>query len=134
MFHSRVATKEYFNTIFDSYGDSYEEELTPDGLKEIFENMQQIPGENLDDDYDRLKLREQIALIENKYFPNELFPYGLFRLDMVYVDFYEDLNGLEKKRINNSSLDLIEARLKWHGGFVQRCVDERTTHCIFEKK
>ncbi len=132
MFHSRIATKDYFNTIFDPYGDSYEEDLTCQGLKEIFDNMQDLSGEN--DQDDRQKLRRQIALIENKYFPNESFPYGLFRLDVFYIDLYEELNGLETKRILKSCLDLVEARLKWHGGLVRDSIDEMVTHCVVDKK
>lgn len=48
MFHSRVATKNSFDKLFDPYGDSYTEDLTIDTLKELFDSLD--PKEISDED------------------------------------------------------------------------------------
>lgn len=39
MFHSRIATKNSFDKLFDSYGDSYTEDLTVETIKQLFAGM-----------------------------------------------------------------------------------------------
>lgn len=131
MFHSRVVTKDCFDKLFDAYGDSYEEDLTSETLKQLIMSLDSSEENVETDDKNRLfKLRHQIAYIENKYFPNESFPFGLFRLDVFYVDLYKEING--EDRIPNCSLDLVELKLKWHGGVVEDQINNTVTHIIMD--
>lgn len=48
MFHSRVATKNSFDKLYDTYGDSYTEDLTIETIKELFNSLD--PKEISDED------------------------------------------------------------------------------------
>ena len=37
-------------------------------------------------------------------------------------------------RAKYSCLDLIELKIKWHGGLIVEQIDENTTHCVLDKK
>jgi DNA ligase-4 len=121
MLYSKLETRNYFNMSFDMYGDSFEKDVTPDSLKQLFKSIDSNnPVENnlktiMDLKNNKFKLKEQIALIENKYFPNESF-LGLFRLDILYLDIYQTINQDDTmknlRRIKNSKLDLIELKVK----------------------
>lgn len=136
MFHSKSDTKTYFDKYFDPYGDSFEEDLTNESLKVIFSSLSEIEVNKEDmPNNNKLVERKKIAEIENKYFPNESFRFGLFRLDTFYVDAYSAANGnLTDNRIKNSCLDIIEMKIKWHGGIVERELNDRITHCIIDKR
>lgn len=136
MLHSRVTTKDTFDKIFDAYGDSFEEDVTVETLKELFASMVAPPEIDSNEiKENKSKLRNTIALFENKYFPNESFQFGLFRLDVFYLDLNEQLCDKEdSKRIINSSLDLVEMKIKWHGGVTENIIDETVTHCVVDKR
>jgi DNA ligase-4 len=126
MIHTKSETKIYFNGLYDAVGDSYTEALTVESLKEIFNNIEPETKGNG-------SLRKSIAAFENKYFPDDSFKFGLFRLVSAYMDVYELPFGL-KKRIKNSSLELIGLKIRWRGGECSECITDETTHCILDSK
>jgi hypothetical protein len=68
------------------------------------------------------------AFIENKYFPDESSEYGLFRLCNVYLDLYENIDDHERKKIFNSSLDLIKVKLIWFGSDISTKIKFQQTN------
>lgn len=127
MFHSTPKTESFMRKFYDKYGDSYTEDLTVDSLRCLFESMSgnpPTPSKN-----NKRTLRERIAFIENKYFPDESYQYGLFRKVNVYLDIYSEL-GNDRTRIANSPLDLTEIKLKAYGALVTPQICDDTSHCI----
>lgn len=123
-------TKKYLKEVYDEFGDSYQEDHTIESLRELFSSL------NSNSNYLNFKiknLREQIAEIEDEYFPNDFIQFRIFRLDTIYLDVYEELIDASK-RAKNSCLDLVELKIKWHGGLVANQIDEHTTHCVLDKK
>ena len=118
-------TKKYLKEIYDDYGDSYTEDLTMDSIKELFASLNHIKINDL---------RNEIAEIEDEYLPNDLLHFRIFRLDTIYLDVYDAVDTNKANRLRNSTLDLIELKIKWHGGVVTSKIDENTTHCVLDKK
>ncbi len=130
-FHCTKKTASFLNGLYDAYGDSYTENLDMKSIKKLFASFNRSS-------HQINNLRTKIAEIEFEYFPNDLLHFRIFRLDKIYLDFYEKINssGMEhqSKRKRNTSLDLIELKIKWHGGLVTSLIDENTTHCVLDKK
>ena len=128
-------TEEYLNQIYDCYGDSYTEDLTLDSIKELFANLD-TNSKYLDNFNLKNNIREEIAEIEYEYFANDFLQFRIFRLDNIYLDIFEtlDVANNEKIRVKNTCLDFIELKIKWHGGLVTNCLDEKTTHCVVDQK
>lgn len=136
MIHSKLETRNMFSKMYDPYGDSYFEESTVETLKELFkseqfENKEYKP--EMTEEY-KMELRERIAFLENKYFPDSSSKFGLFRLHTFYLDFYGSIGENDTKLENKSNLDLLELKIRWHGGVVSGKIDQHITHCILDKK
>ena len=132
MLYTQTDTRKLIGKLYDDFGDSYMEDATIDSLKEIFKNMDsstEIENKSQNDPGD---VKEAVALIENKYFPNLSFRFGLFRMINAYLDVFEVVQD-ESKPLKYSSLDLIKIKLMWRGGFVHQKINEKTTHCILDK-
>ena len=99
LLHAKKETKNYFNSLFDPFGDSYEIDSTADSLKELFDSLNGNQAVEKCAN-NKVKLREQIAVIENKYFDDSKL--GLFRLDTFYIDLYDCVENKSKKRLKNS--------------------------------
>ena len=104
---------------------------TADSLKELFDSLNGNQAVEKCTN-NKVKLREQIAVIENKYFDDSKL--GLFRLDTFYIDLYDCVENKSKKRLKNSCLDLIELRAKWHGALIEEKITDDVTHCVLSKK
>ena len=130
MIHSKLETRSYFSKYFDPYGDSYEEEITETALKELFDAMADKPIS--EDEFNEYKIRKEIAEIEMEYFNDESYNMGIFRLNVFYVDIFDNLSNSNK--IKNSSLNLVELKLKWHGGIVKLVIDDAISHCVVHKR
>jgi hypothetical protein len=90
------------------------------------------------------KLREEMASLENKYFPDES-KLGLFRLETFYFDFYDhvalsedddvqircDTDPNQKK---NHCLDLVSIKARFYGGVLTPQIESSTTKCILNKR
>lgn len=127
MIHARLETKNKFKEMYDSYGDSYFEDSTIQSLKEMFSSEGFVKEEfrpRMDEEF-KIKLREKIAFLENKHFPDSSAKFGLFRMHSFYLD---------KCESKSSSLDLIELKIRWHGGVVFDAINEAITHCVLDKK
>ena len=134
MMHIKAQTKVRFGKMYDSYGDSYTEDLTIDSLKEIFDNLDSTTKVDPNEKENNMELiKKTIAFFENKYFPDESSQFGLFRLVYAYLDVYETVQD-ESKLVKNSALDLVGMKIKWRGGCLHKIVNEKTTHCIIDKK
>lgn len=135
MFHSMTNTKELFDKLFDKYGDSYTEDLNDESIKELFES---ININDLSHKSEYSQLRVKIAEIENEYFPDESFKFGLFRLCTIYLDMYERLQESEHhenaERTTSYAFDLLAVKLKWRGGLVVDHINKNTTHCVVDKE
>ena len=131
LWHAKQETKSYFNSLFDPFGDSYEIDSTADSLKDLFDSLtgNQSVAKCANN---KVKLREQIALIENKYFDESKL--GLFRLDTLYIDLYDTVVNPSKKRLKNNCMDLVELKAKWHGAFIEEKITDDVTHCVLSKK
>ena len=124
-------TASFLSGLYDAYGDSYTENFDMKSIKKLFSSFNKSSH--------RINnLRTKIAEIEFEYFPNDLLHFRIFRLDNIYLDVYERLNQSnmdnQSKRIRNTPLDLIELKIKWHGGLVTSVIDENTTHCVLDIK
>ncbi|CAI8009872.1 DNA ligase 4 [Geodia barretti] len=107
------------------YGDSYTDDVTEEGLREIFMKVAEIGGE-------RLRVtREEIAEMESRYFPNSS-PGGLFRQCKVYLDRYSTV-GKQETAIEACPLELTGLELQMYGAEVARDFDETVTHVVFDK-
>jgi hypothetical protein len=129
MIHSKQETREYFSQSYDLYGDSFYEDLTVESIKKLFFDLNSSEMFKIEREKINLNLREQIAEIENKYYPDESFKFGLFRLYNIYFD-----NESNKKFKNTSLFDLLGIKIRWRGGRICNKIDSETTHCIVDKK
>jgi DNA ligase-4 len=120
MFHSTPETRRYFSKHFDQYGDNYTEQIDAKQLQNIFNNMNQVK-------IDEKTIHYRIAFIENKYFPDESYQYGLFRLCCLYFCKYD-------KNLMISNFDFLKLKSKWYGAAVCDEIDDSTTHCILDKE
>ena len=111
------------------HGDSFCADLTLDSIRKLFSDFD---ASSLKQKHEE-NLREKIAHYENKYFPDDSFKFGLFRLCTFYLDAYETV-GQEKQRIKNTDFDLLEPKIKWRGGEVSREIESHTTHIVLDKK
>ncbi|RMZ95310.1 DNA ligase 4 [Brachionus plicatilis] len=132
MIHSKPKTRQMFAKLYDSYGDSYTEDVSVDCLKEMFNSGSFVKEEfkPLMDLEFRLELRCKMAEFENKYFPDNS-KYGLFRMCLFYFDCFTHVNVDLKTK--NIGLELVELKARWHGGFVLSKIDANVTHCVVDK-
>lgn len=134
MIHSKLETRQMFASLYDPYGDSYTEDVSEDFLREMFNSGSFVKEEFkpiLDMEF-KMKLRLKIAELENKYFPDKS-KYGLFRMCLFYFDCFTSVDGKEDKKKENNSLELVELKAKWYGGFVMNKIDANVTHCVLDK-
>lgn len=132
MFYTTTKTENYMKLYYDKYGDSYTEDLTVETLQHLFKSMSEHPPTPSKSNNKR-SLREKIAFLENKYFPDESYQYGLFRTVNVYLDIYAEI-GKERTRIVNSPLDLTEVKLRAYGALVSSHITQETSHCIVSEE
>jgi hypothetical protein len=133
MLHAKQATRERFSKLYDVYGDSFYDDVDLQTLKKIFSGMdprETSKGEDMTDEEVRYEMKESIYDFENKFYPDESFECGLFRLCVFYFDAHEVL-GEEKKL--DTRFDLLEAKVKWQGAFVLEKITDKVTHCIVDK-
>jgi hypothetical protein len=134
MWHTKATTKLQIGKLYDCFGDSFTEETTIESLKEIFKGIDSTSEiDKSEKDTNSEQVTQIIAYFENRYFPNESFRFGLFRLLNVYLDVFESVGGSEKRLIKYSNLDLIGLKVKWLGGTIHEKIKDETTHCILDK-
>lgn len=123
MYHSTAETQRQFDKLYDEYGDSYMEDATENSLRSIFAAMSSSEYASLDanDPKTVRELWQQMAEIENEYFPDESARFGLFRLCEIYV------------APNVTGSGLIKLRIRWRGGRVTEHASDQTTHCVLDR-
>ncbi|XP_014680944.1 PREDICTED: DNA ligase 4-like [Priapulus caudatus] len=120
MLHASPATTRHFADGFDASGDSYTTDTTPSQLKTALMAVSDEAKETMTPD--------RIAELEQEYWPNEPL-LGVFRLCRVYVDRYRVI-GESSTVIKNSSLELTELELRFHGATIADYTDDRVTHVV----
>lgn len=132
MIYAKPITSQIFAKLYDSYGDSYTEDVNMEFLKNLFNSGSFIQEEFkplMDIEYKK-ELRCKIAEIENKYFPDNS-KHGLFRMCLFYFDLFIDIGSEEK--VKNYNLELIVLKTRWFGGFVLTNIETNITHIIMDK-
>jgi hypothetical protein len=125
MLHAKLATRDRFGELYDVYGDSFYDEVDAQALRKIFAGMdprETSSGENEEEEEARFNMKENIYSFENKFYPDESFEFGLFRLCTVYFE-----------KSNTSHFNLLEVKVRWRGGFAQHKITDRTTHCVLDQ-
>jgi DNA ligase-4 len=125
MLHAGPSTTAQFSHQYDQYGDSYTEDVTEEGLRDIFKKVAEKSGTDL------CISQEEIATMESRYFANDSLR-GLFRHCRVYLDKYLEVENKETA-IHACSLDLIGLDLRLYGAELTDKVDEQVTHILFDK-
>ncbi|XP_064401547.1 DNA ligase 4-like isoform X2 [Halichondria panicea] len=127
MLHISAATLSKMSELYDKYGDSYTLDLTEESIRDVFKNVEKKEG-----DRSSGITPEEIATIEERYFPNDS-PHGLFRQHTFYLDKYSCV-GNTSTSISASGLDLVGMDVRLHGGTIVDTLSERVSHIIFSRR
>ncbi|CAF0874039.1 unnamed protein product [Brachionus calyciflorus] len=123
MISSKRETVERFEKMYDTFGDSYFDDVSIEGLKELFNSGNFVNKElkpEMNEDF-IINLRKKICNFENRYFPDDS-KFGLFRMCVFYFD------------TKNGNSNLIDLKARWHGGFSVKEINDYVTHCVMDRK
>lgn len=107
---------------YDKYGDSYNDDVVEERLREIVDNIDATPHEDLES----VKTSEVEALKEELF---DGLSFAIFYGRDVYIDLYETI-GDPSTKMRNSSLEIVAIDVTRFCGNISETLNDSVTHVI----
>ncbi|KAK3736164.1 hypothetical protein QZH41_015551 [Actinostola sp. cb2023] len=126
MLHSSPSTEMRFAMEYDCYGDSFTQDTTVESLGKVFKDFDK------EENSTHSITVEEIADIEQRYYPDDCPSIGLFRRCRVFLDQYEDIDD-PSTVIKDCSLELTALELRFYSASISSLFDESVTHVVMDE-